>query len=153
MIIGVIHIARCPQGAGHRVREMPTVPGVRERKSAEKDVADRLWSVMPDSVVDEPVDHPESPDGSGLGDLAAAGAPLRWSDIIPAWPDDVDLGPATQRGGASSDDGGRAPRAVARQEGTGGFRAGTPWASPPGAALLEAAPPAAVSGLPPQAPP
>jgi comEA protein len=140
---------RCPQGAAHRGRGIPSVRGVREPKSAEKDVADRLRSVLPDSLVDELVDHPESPAGPGLGDLADAGAPLRWSDIIPAWPDDVDLGPAPEGGGASSDDGGRAPPAAAVREGTGGFRVGTPWASPPGAGLQDAEP--ARAAAPPEA--
>jgi competence protein ComEA len=148
---------------------------VRERKSAEKDVAARLRSVLSGSVGDgsvgdgsvdtpagdavrppeswpevvpevrpkvppevrlkaraepRPESRPESKHEPGLGDLSELGEPLRWSDIIPAWPDDVDLGPASE---SSSDEEGRAPPSAALREPTGGFRVGTPWASPPGA--------------------
>jgi competence protein ComEA len=144
---------------------------VRERKSAEKDVAARLRSVLSGSVGDGSVGtpagevvgppepwpevmpevrptvppevrpkapaepRPESRPDHGLGDLAELGEPLRWSDIIPAWPDDVDLGPASE---SSSDEEGRAPPSAALREPTGGFRTGTPWASPPGAPLTPA---------------
>jgi competence protein ComEA len=66
---------------------------------------------------------------SRLGDLAEPGGPLRWSDVVPAWPDDVDLDPLPVRPVA---DGVTALPAAADPETTGGFRAGTPWATPPG---------------------
>jgi len=49
-------------------------------------VAARLRSVLTEAA---PAAVPE-PD---VGSLSAVGSPLSWSDIIPGWPDDVDLDP------------------------------------------------------------
>jgi competence protein ComEA len=75
-------------------------------------VADRLRSVVagpePGEVV-LPVP----------AELAAGGEPLRWSDVITGWPDDVDLDPPEEP--------------VSSAPAADGFRQGTAWASPPGA--------------------
>ena len=72
---------------------------------------------------------------TALNDLAEVGEPLDWSDVISTWPDDVDLDPLPE---------GAAPviavPEVPEPDTTGGFRPGTPWASPP--ASLAASSPA-----------
>src|SRR5688572_14464750 len=101
-----------PQRATHRVREIPTVHGVREPRSADNVVAERLRSVLAEPVGGSRrrgpaaawpgVTHagggpaagvwqtPVGPSAAAtpaLAELAEVGQPLRWSDIISAWPD------------------------------------------------------------------
>jgi competence protein ComEA len=100
-------------------------------------VAARLRSVL--AATDHAVRDRAAADGprraappghqSPLSDLAEAGGPLRWSDVVPGWPDDVDLEPLPVRPVA---EGVTALPAPSDSESTGGFRAGTPWATPPG---------------------
>ena len=88
---------------------MPTVPEVRERKTDDA-VAQRLRSVLAGSEGDRPAPA-AAPSGARpagtrqgvtplgaspappapLAELATVGEPLSWADIVPAWPDDVDL--------------------------------------------------------------
>jgi competence protein ComEA len=95
-------------------------------------VAERLRSVLAEPVPVRGVGRTVPPLLAALepvSELAEIGEPLRWSDVITGWPDDVDLDP------------GPAEPAVAVT--TGGFPQGTAWASPPGAvpADLPASPP------------
>jgi competence protein ComEA len=80
---------------------------------------------------------------TALTDLAEVGEPLDWSDVISSWPDDVDLDPLPE--GATPV---IAVPEISESDTTGGFRPGTPWASPP--ASLE--PPAPSVSLGPPAP-
>src|SRR3954454_19134643 len=102
---------RCPQGAAPGRSEIPTVWPVRETvwpvrepKSREEVAAVRLRSVLAGPAPPaSPIrgqgaarETSASPPGEApFGDLAGAGGRLRWSDIIPAWPDDVDLDPVS----------------------------------------------------------
>lgn len=111
---------------------MPTVPGVQD-----DEVAARLRSVLAFPAGAEPArGRPREPGvtsryASGLGGLAAGRDPLRWSDVIPAWPDDVDLDPLPPpeiaAGGAQVVSDGVVALPPAD---TDGCRPGTPWASP-----------------------
>src|SRR4051794_34601323 len=100
---------RRPQGRPREGAEIPNVCRVREPRSTEEAAAVRLRSVLtgpalPATSLRDRRAAPEAsgsppggapPGGGSLGDLARAGEPLRWSDVIPAWPDDVDLDPAS----------------------------------------------------------
>lgn len=126
------------------------MPGVLE----DDEVAARLRSVLaatPLYVRDQAATaapRPAQPSRytDGLAGLSAGGDPLNWSDIIPAWPDDVDLDPLPDP--SPDDDGIHIPPDAAAAgahvvasgvvalpplppEDTGGYRPGTPWASPP----------------------
>jgi len=82
---------------------------------------------------------------TALTDLAEVGEPLDWSDVISSWPDDVDLDPLPE--------GSTPPVAVpeaSESDTTGGYRPGTPWASPPASlappvSLATAAPPVSLA--------
>ncbi len=111
---------RRPQRAARRGRRIPTVRGVRERRSADDVVAERLRSVLAEPVPARGTGDTGPPLLAALepwAGLAEAGEPLRWSDVITGWPEDVDL------------EAGPEPAA----EPAGGFPKGTAWASPPGA--------------------
>jgi competence protein ComEA len=119
---------RCPQARRRGVGQIPTVRSVRERKSADEAVAQRLRSVLagpvrgdPDRVV-QPSEYER-----GLAELAVVGEPLDWSDIIPAWPEDVDL---DDEGAVIPGPGGASSSAASppSQESP----AGSAWATPPG---------------------
>ncbi len=115
---------RRPQGAVRRGHRFPSVRGVRERKDADDVVAQRLRSVLAEPVPVRGAGRTVPPLLAALepvSELAEIGEPLRWSDVITGWPDDVDLdsGPETE--------------AAAVAENTGSFPPGTAWASPPGA--------------------
>jgi competence protein ComEA len=131
----------------------------------EDDVAARLRSVLAattDAVRDQAAAagpgraQPPGPGlstryATGLGGLAASTEPLSWSDIVPAWPDDVDLDPLPDPFPATIDEDGisippdaaaggahvvasgvvELPAPADGTADTGGYRPGTPWASPP----------------------
>ena len=129
--------------------DFPTVPGVREDDvvaarlrsvlaATNHDVRDQAATAVPRRIL---YGGPVAPSRytTALTDLAEVGEPLDWSDVISSWPDDVDLDPLPE---------GPAP-VIAEPEAsisdtTGGFRPGTPWASPP-ASLAMAAPPAVLA--------
>src|SRR5689334_8416388 len=126
-----------PQGRAHRVGDRPSVPGVREPRNADDVVAGRLRTVLavPESASGTATDPPgaapttdrmspgvwrvstgppRAPAVPGpLAELSDVGEPLHWSDIITAWPDDVDLDTDTL------------------PPPPGGFPPGSPWATAP----------------------
>jgi competence protein ComEA len=69
---------------------------------------------------------------AGYADFAEVGEPLRWSDILPGWPDDVDLDPVPSPVDSPAAAGPPGAESALRQE-TGSFPAGSAWAAPPGA--------------------
>jgi competence protein ComEA len=85
---------------------------------------------------------------SALGDLSEPGAPLNWSDIVPGWPDDVDLDPLPDPPEEEEppprielgDTPRHKPAAAPGSELRGGYPPGTPWASPPGAVPIDRPP-------------
>ena len=96
----------CPQGSTRRAARIPSVGPVREAKNPEEAVSARLLSVlgpgdsrtMPSSArastrIDDPAPGSRSPAFADAGSVTDDSR-LRWSDIVPGWPDDVDLGPS-----------------------------------------------------------
>jgi competence protein ComEA len=63
---------------------------VREAKNQDDIVSARLQVVL--ATTDHGVREEQSPVPPGSGDFTDL-SPLKWSDIVPSWPDDVDLDP------------------------------------------------------------
>jgi comEA protein len=143
-------LQRSPQGVSDAAANSPSVRIVQD-----DDVAARLRSVLAATtpgVRDQAATATPGrarPSGSAvttryvseLGGLSAGRDPLRWSDIIPAWPDDVDLEPLpgaaieippeAAAGGARLVAGGVAELSPGDTDQASTFRPGTPWAAPP----------------------
>jgi competence protein ComEA len=99
---------------------------------------------------------------TALTDLAEVGEPLDWSDVVPSWPDDVDLDPLPDPRSAIqtaeiaepaepagfAEPAALAEPAQAAADPTSGYPSGTAWASPPGSVPADT-PPAVVPTSPP----
>ena len=145
---------------------------MRERKKADDAVAQRLRSVLAGPVAPAPTSPapwagvrpagtrqgvtplgaspaPPPVPAAALAELATAGPPLSWDDIVPGWPDDVELEPpGPDRGRPPASDLGHPPgSARATPPGSDpGYPSGSAWATPPGSA--GAAGSDAVAGVP-----
>ena len=112
MVDGVVHSAPCPQGRAHGGSRNPTFGAVREANDTDDIVRSRLRSVLAGPVTRPGPGSsgapgglgggPGAPGGSGVPGRSAGGSvppgwptgddgPLAWSDLVPSWPDDVDL--------------------------------------------------------------
>jgi competence protein ComEA len=79
-------LSRCPQGTRRVGGDGPTVWPVRESNDPDDVVGARLRAVL-----DGPPAHKATPTPEPEPGPFADTSPVSWSELIPSWPDDVDL--------------------------------------------------------------